>query len=61
MTAPIPNYDESLVPEYTLPDPLQMDDGPAGKGCRDMGNSPATHVCSVFLRNKFTKSTASAA
>ena len=50
-----PNYDEKLVPVYTLPSPLTRDDGTTVKTVAEWENSQRTQIMAVVEKHLFGK------
>jgi len=48
-----PNYDESKIPAYTLPDPLVMPDGKPVRSTRQWRNKQRPHLLESFEREVF--------
>jgi hypothetical protein len=49
------NYDESAVPEYTLPDPLRFANGDSVKGVSDWTNRRKPEIMSLFETEMYGK------
>jgi len=49
----VPNYDESLVPDYKLPDPLTFDNGKSVNNASDWYGKRRTEILEMFEKEVY--------